>query len=53
MHFIPRFIKISLLWGYHRKRGLGAKAKERRGETEGDFTDKTIVSFSKSGNQSY
>jgi hypothetical protein len=42
-HFISRFNNISLLCRYHRKRGLGPKAEEIRGETEGDFTDKSIV----------
>jgi hypothetical protein len=42
-HFIPRFNKISLLCGYHWKRGYGAKAEEIGGEREGDFTDNSIA----------
>ncbi len=43
-HFILRFNKISLLCGYHSKRGQGGESRERiGGEREGDFTDNFIT----------
>ncbi len=44
-HFILRVNKISLLCGYHSKRGLGVKADPKRRWRQGDFRDNSYYYF--------
>jgi hypothetical protein len=43
-HFIPRFNKISLLYGYAWKKGLGWKEAQRQGDFTNNFSIYTYTS---------